>query len=166
MMETITLRLGVEDWRKDIDLGMSPLGIYRLEHYKQGLFRQLRMLENLLREYEGIVAILHYNDTFSTTAPYWFKLEVCVNQSLLKFIAFVGYEVNEDKKLIAKIHCTNRPSTEEFPIEEGAEWKTIVLSESDIKDPAYVAAYVKNLFICFESYRQIGRNILYAILEE
>jgi hypothetical protein len=41
-----------------------------------------------------------------------------------------------------------------------------VLTESEIKDPAYVVANVKNHFICFESYRQIGRDILYAVLEE
>jgi len=164
MMETITLRPSVDDWRKDIDLGMGPLGIYRIDHYKQVLFSQLRKLENLLREYDGIVAILTYSD--SDIAPYWYKMEVRVNHSFQKFKAFICYEVNEEKKLVAKIHCTDRPSTEEFPIEGGVEWKTIILTESDIKDPAYVAAYVKNQFICFESYRQIGRDILYAVLEE
>jgi hypothetical protein len=164
MMETITLRLGVEDWRKDADLALGNLGIYRLYHYKQGLFSQLRKLENLLREYDGVIAILSYND--SNIAPYWCKLEVCVNHSYPKFVSSVCYEVNEEKKLVAKIHCTHRPSTEEFPIEGGVEWKTIILNESDINDPAYVAAYIKNEFICFESYRQIGRDILYAVLEE
>jgi len=164
MMETITLRPSVEDWRKDMDLGMAPLGIYRMDRYKQELFKQMRILENLLREYQGVTAILSYNQ--SDIAPYWHKLEVSVNHSYQKFVALVCYEVNEENKLTAKIHCTNRPSTEEFPIEGGVEWKTIILTESEIKDPAYVAANVKNHFICFESFRQIGRDILYAVLEE
>jgi hypothetical protein len=164
MMETITLRLSVDDWRKDTDLGLNALGIYRTDHYKQGLFSMLKKLESLLREYHGVTAILSYNDP--EIEPYWYKLEVQVNNASLKFKAYVCYEVNEEKKLIAKIHYTDRPSTEEFPIEGGVAWKTIILAESDIKDPAYVAAYVKNQFICFESYRQIGRDILYAVLEE
>jgi hypothetical protein len=164
MMETITLRLSVDDWRKDTDLGFGPLGIYRMDHYKQGLFSQLKKLKSLLNEYHGVTAILSHN--VPDIVPYWYKLEVRVNHAHVTFKAFISYEVNEEKKLIAKIHCTDRPSTEEFPIEGGVEWKTIILTETDIKDPAYVAAYVKNQFICFESYRQIGRDILYAVLEE
>lgn len=164
MMETITLRLSQEDWRKDLDLSMIPLGIYRVQHYKQGLFDQLKKLESLLREYQGIHAMLKYSEV--EIEPYWYKLEVCVNHARLKFQAFVCYEINEEQQLIATIYCTNRPSTDEFPIEGGVEWKTIVLNDSEIKDPAYVVAHIKNHFICFESYRQIGRDILYAVLEE
>jgi hypothetical protein len=164
MMETITLRPAVEEWRHDLDLSMSPLGIYRMDQLKQGLFSQLKKLETLLREYQGITAILTYNEP--DTPPYWYKLEVRVNHALLKFKAFISYEINEQQQLTAKIHCTDRPSTDEFPIKGGVEWKTIILTESEIKDPGYVAAYVKNQFICFESYRQIGRDILYAVLEE
>ena len=164
MMETITLRLSQEDWRKDLDLSMIPLGIYRVQHYKQGLFDQLKKLESLLREYQGIHAMLKYSEV--EIEPYWYKLEVCVNHARLKFQAFVCYEINEEQQLVATIYCTNRPSTDEFPIEGGVEWKTIVLNDSEIKDPAYVVAHIKNHFICFESYRQIGRDILYAVWEE
>lgn len=164
MMETITLRPSVEDWRKDLDLSMIPLGIYRMQHYKQGLFDELKKLENVLQEYQGIHAKLIYHEP--DIPPYWYKFEVCVNHVRLKFQAFVCYEINEQKQFVAKIHCTDRPSTEEFPIENGVEWKTILLNESEIKDPSYVVAYIKNHFICFESYRQIGRDILYAVLEE
>jgi hypothetical protein len=164
MMETITLRPSQEEWRKDLDLSMIPLGIYRVQHYKQGLFDQLKKLESLLREYKGIHARLIYSEP--ELDPYWYKMEVCVNHARLKFQAFVCYEIDEQQQFVAKIHCTNRPSTEEFPIEGGVEWKTIVLNESEIKDPAYVVANIKNHFICFESYRQIGRDILYAVLEE
>ncbi|MEY5132602.1 MAG: hypothetical protein RLZZ198_606 [Bacteroidota bacterium] len=164
MMETITLRLSQEEWRKDLDLSMIPLGIYRVQHYKQGLFDQLKKLESLLREYQGIHAMLKYSEV--EIEPYWYKLEVCVNHARLKFQAFVCYEINEEQQLVATIYCTNRPSTDEFPIEGGVEWKTIVLNDSEIKDPAYVVAHIKNHFICFESYRQIGRDILYAVLEE
>jgi hypothetical protein len=158
MMENITLCTCVEDWRKDIDLGMGLLGIYRIDHYKKGLYSQLRKLENLLKEYEGVAATLICNDY--NTAPYWYKLEVCVNHSFLKFNALVCYEVTEEKKLIAKIHYTDQPSTVQFLLEGGVEWKTIILSEPNIMDPAYVVANIKNLFICSESYRQIGRAIL------
>jgi len=164
MMETITLRPSQEEWRKDLDLSMIPLGIYRVQHYKQGLFDQLKKLESLLREYQGIHAMLKYSEV--EIEPYWYKLEVCVNHARLKFQAFVCYEINEEQQLVATIYCTNRPSTDEFPIEGGAEWKTIVLNDSEIKDPAYVVAHIKNHFICFESYRKIGRDILYAVLEE
>jgi|LauGreDrversion4_2_1035121.scaffolds.fasta_scaffold13328_7 hypothetical protein len=164
MMETITLRPSQEEWRKDLDLSMIPLGIYRVQHYKQGLFDQLKKLESLLREYQGIHAMLKYSEV--EIEPYWYKLEVCVNHARLKFQAFVCYEINEEHQLVATIYCTNRPSTDEFPIEGGVEWKTIVLNDSEIKDPAYVVAHIKNHFICFESYRQIGRDILYAVLEE
>jgi hypothetical protein len=164
MMETITLRPSQEEWRKDLDLSMIPLGIYRVQHYKQGLFDQLKKLESLLREYQGIHAMLKYSEV--EIEPYWYKLEVCVNHARLKFQAFVCYEINEEQQLVATIYCTNRPSTDEFPIEGGAEWKTIVLNDSEIKDPAYVVAHIKNHFICFESFRQIGRDILYAVLDE
>jgi hypothetical protein len=40
------------------------------------------------------------------------------------------------------------------------------LDEAEIKDPAYVVANIKNEFILFESYRQIGRDITYAVMEE
>ncbi|MFM1836983.1 MAG: hypothetical protein RJA04_1671 [Bacteroidota bacterium] len=163
-METITLRPSQEEWRKDLDLSMIPLGIYRVQHYKQGLFDQLKKLESLLREYQGIHAMLKYSEV--EIEPYWYKLEVCVNHARLKFQAFVCYEINKEQQLVATIYCTNRPSTDEFPIEGGVEWKTIVLYDSEIKDPAYVVAHIKNHFICFESYRQIGRDILYAVLEE
>jgi hypothetical protein len=164
MMETITLRPSVEEWRKDLDLAMAPLQIYREPFYKQGLFEQLKKLASLLCEYQGIHAEVNYSDP--DIAPYWYKLEVRVNNASLKFKAFVAYSFDEQHQFVAKIHCTNRPSTEEFPIEGGVEWKTIILSESDIKDPAYVVANVKNHFICFESFRQIGRDILYAVLDE
>ncbi|MFN5347132.1 MAG: hypothetical protein ACK5B3_07900 [Bacteroidota bacterium] len=164
MLETITLRPSVEDWRHDLDLSMSPLGIYRMDFYKKGLFEQLRKLENLLREYQGVVP--HFQYSGHDIAPYWYLFEVRVNNAMLRFKAMLSYELDEANKLIVKIHFTDRPSTEEFPIEEGVAWKTLILDESDIKDPAYVAAYVKNLFISFESYRQIGREILYAVLQE
>jgi hypothetical protein len=164
MMETITLRPAIEEWRKDLDLSMSPLGIYRMDHYKRNLLKELTKLEALLNEYQDVRAIVSYAD--SGQAPYWFRLIVRVSSSWEPFKAHVCYEVNEEKKLIAKIHCTLRASTEEFPLEGGVEWKTIILTESEITDPAYVAAYVKNQFICFESFNQIGRDILYAVLEE
>jgi hypothetical protein len=98
MMETITLRPSQEEWRKDLDLSMIPLGIYRVQHYKQGLFDQLKKLESLLREYQGIHAMLKYSEV--EIEPYWYKLEVCVNHARLKFQAFVCYEINKEQQLV------------------------------------------------------------------
>ena len=61
-METITLRPSVEEWRKDLDLAMAPLQIYREPFYKQGLFEQLKKLASLLCEYHGIHAEVNYSD--------------------------------------------------------------------------------------------------------
>ena len=163
-MKHISLRPSQGEWRKDLDMSMIPLGIYREPYFKQGLFEELKKLESVLREYPGIHPKLTYSDV--EIAPYWYKLQVRVHHANLKFQAFVCYEINEQRELVAKIHCTNQPSTEEFPIEGGVEWKTVELKESEIMNPAYVVANIKNHFICFESYRQIGRDILYAVMEE
>jgi len=164
MMETITLRTSVNEWRKDLDLSMIPLGIFRKQYYKQELHEQLKNLQSVLCEYDGVHAMLIHNDP--EIEPYWYKLEVRVNKEIYRFQSYVSYEINADKKLTVQMLYTKRPSTNEFPISAGLEWETLVLTESEIKDPAYVAAYMKNQFICFESFRQIGRDILYVVLEE
>ena len=163
MFSYLSLRPTVEDWRHDLDLSMSPLGIYRIPRLKDDLFEQLKKLRAILSEYQGISANLTYTDM---DQPYWYKIEVRVQNSFRFFHCYVKYDVNEDKKLAAQLYCTHRPSTEEFPIEGGVEWRTITLNEAEIKDPAYVVANIKNEFILFESYRQIGRDITYAVMEE
>jgi hypothetical protein len=78
----------------------------------------------------------------------------------------VKYEVSEEKKLAAKIYYTHHPSTDEFPIKGGADWKTYVIKDSEVENVGFVVANIKNAFICFESYRQIGRDITYAVINE
>jgi hypothetical protein len=78
----------------------------------------------------------------------------------------VKYEVNEEKKLVAVLHYTHQPSTEEFPIKSGADWKTYVIKDSEVENVGFVVANIKNAFIRFESYRQIGRDITYAVMNE
>jgi len=163
MFEFISERPNVEDWRHDLNLSFQHLGIYRMTHYKSALYEELKKLNTLLSEYEGVVPSLYYNNI---DRPYWYKLEVRVNNSMQKFIAYVKYEVNTDKKLFAEIFCTHLPSTEEFPIKGGAEWRKIELKEEEMENPGFVVAYIKNEFIRFESYRQIGRDITYAVMSE
>jgi hypothetical protein len=163
MFEFISERPNVEDWRHDLNISFQHLGIYRISHFKSTLYEELKKLNAILSEYEGVVPSLYYNNI---DKPYWYKFEVRVNNAMQKFTAYVKYEVNADKKLTAEIYCTHLPSTDEFPIKGGAEWRTIVLTESEIENPGFVVAYIKNEFIRFESYRQIGRDITYAVMEE
>ena len=44
--------------------------------------------------------------------------------------------------------------------------KKIELNEEEMENPGFVVAYIKNQFIRFESYRQIGRDITYAVMSE
>jgi hypothetical protein len=163
MFEFISERPNVEDWHHDLELSLPHIGIYRLTYYKNKLYEQLKLLNGLLAEYEGVVPSLFHSNL---DQPYWYKLEVRVNNAFLKFQAYVKYEVNTDKKLVAAIHCTHLPSTDEFPIKGGAEWRTIILNEPEIENPGFVVAYIKNEFIRFESYRQVGRDITYAVMNE
>lgn len=163
MFEFISERPNVEDWHHDLDLMFGNLNMYSLAHYKTKLHEQLNALNNLLNQYDGVKSTLQQDEL---DQPYWFKLVVRVNDAPIQFESYVKYEVNADKKLVAVHHFTHQPSTEEFPIEEGVRWKTLVLKESEIKNPGFVVANIKNTFICFESYRQIGREITYAVMNE
>ena len=82
MFEFISERPNVEDWRHDLNLSFQHLGIYRMAHYKSALYEELKKLNTLLSEYEGVVPSLYYNNI---DRPYWYKLEVRVNNSMQKF---------------------------------------------------------------------------------
>jgi len=163
MFEFISERPTVEDWRHDLDLMFKHLGMYQMKKYKSELHEQLKVLNGLLSQYDGVVPSLYYNNL---DQPYWYKLEVRVNNSFLKFQCYVKYAVSEDKKLVAEMHYTHLPSTDEFPIKGGAEWRTYVIKDSEVENVGFVIANIKNAFIRFESYRQIGRDITYAVMNE
>ena len=162
-METLTLRTSKEEWRKDLDLGLGNIGIYRMETLKSSLLKHLTELAEMINDYQSLKALIvparKYDD-------FWFSISVNPNDDEMPFYADVKYGVDENHKLYADVYFAARPSTEEFPIAEGIEWKRERLYESEIKDPRYLVTNIKNHFIIFESYKRIGRDILYAVLEE
>ena len=162
-METLTLRTSSEEWKKDLDLGLGNIGLYRMESLKIALLKNLNELAAMISNYQSLKAHVmparKYQD-------FWFSITVNPENEYLPFYAHVKYDVDEKYKLFADIFFAARPSTDEFPIQEGIEWKTERLYESEIKDPRYVVANIKNHFIIYESYKRIGRDILYAVLEE
>ena len=163
MFEFISERPTVEDWRHDLDLSMGHMGIFPMATYKTELFEQLKQLNALLNRYEGVVPSLYHGNL---EQPYWYKFDVRVNCAFLVFQAYVKYEVNDERQLTAVLYYTHQPSTDEFPIKRGAEWRTLILKEKEIENPGFVVANIKNAFIRFESYRQIGRDITYAVMNE
>lgn len=111
MFEFISERPNVEDWHHDLNLSFQHLGIYRMSHYKSALYEELKKLNTLLSEYEGVVPSLYYNNI---DRPYWYKLEVRVNNSMQKFTAYVKYEVNTDKKLLLRFFALIYPAQKNF----------------------------------------------------
>lgn len=163
MIETITMRPQLEEWQKDMDLSMNRLGIYRMNDKRKELVRGMQLFAELALNYEGLYAevlLPERKDAF------WTGIRVKATNSALQFEAYVHYAVDKEQKLHAVIRVTDRPTTDEFPIPDGRSWKTDILYDSEIEDPLFVIANVKNYFIQFESYRQIGRDVLYAPLEE
>ena len=162
-MEFLTMRTAREEWRKDLDLGLGNIGIYRMETLKNSLLKNLNELIDMINEYQSLNAHLvparKYED-------FWFSITVKPKDEHLPFYADVKYGVDDQHKLYAEIYFSVRPTTEEFPIENNIEWKTERLYESEIKDTRYVVANIKNYFIIYESYKRIGRDILYAVMEE
>lgn len=162
-METLTLRTASEEWRKDLDLGLGNIGIYRMEAIRTALLKNLNELAAIINNYQSlkahVVPARKYQD-------FWFSIAVNTEDEHLPFYAHVKYGVDEKHRLFAEVFFAARPSTDEFPIEEGIEWKTERLYESEIKDPRYVVANIKNHFIIYESFKRIGRAVLYAVLEE
>ncbi len=82
------------------------------------------------------------------------------------FLTYVAYSNGEYERPSVEINFTERPSTTEFPLENGTRWKIVNLKEKEVKNAMYVVAHVKNYFIQFESFRRIGNRIIYSILEE
>ena len=162
-METLTLRTSREEWRKDLDLGLSNIGIYRMEDLKATLLKNLNELAEMINDYHSLNARVM---PARKLQDFWFSISVNPDDEHLSFYADVIYGVDENHKLYADIYFAARPSTIEFPIAEGIEWRKERLYESEIKDPRYVVTNIKNHFIMFESYKRIGRDILYAVLEE
>ncbi len=129
---------------------------YYMMKYELDLHRSIRSKRNWLGLYShmmigAIKGIELLNNNYN---PFDFSLKG------------LSDEVNADKKLVAVIYCAHLPSTDEFPIKGGAEWRTIILNEPEIENPGFVVAYIKNEFIRFESYRQVGRDITYAVMNE
>lgn len=163
MIETITMRPQLEEWQKDMDLGLNRLGIFRMNELRKETVKGMQLFAQLALNYQGLYAEVLMPDRENV---WWVGIRVKAEHADLQFEAYVHYAVNENNKLHAIIRVTDRPTTEEFPIPEGRSWKTDTLFESEIKDPRYVIANVKNYFIQFESFRQIGRDVIYASLEE
>ena len=163
MIETLTMRNTKEEWLHDLDMGMGNIGIYRMKTLKNLLIKNMNQLTELLNDYESLrcITIVPFKED-----NFWFGMKVIAKGYDLPFYAYVSYGVDEKNKLFAEIYFTARPTTEEFPIEDGVEWKTERLYECEIKDTRYVVANLKNNFIIYESYKRIGREIIYSVLEE
>ena len=163
MIETLTMRCSKDEWLNDLDLGLGNIGVYRMKTLKNLLIRNMSELSDLINNYESLrsFTIVPYKED-----NFWFGMKVLAEGGYLPFYAYVFYGVDEKNKLFAEIYYTSRPTTEEFPIEGGVEWKTDRIYESEIKDTRYVVANLKNSFIIYESYKRIGREIIYSVLEE
>ncbi|MFN5182273.1 MAG: hypothetical protein ACK5D5_04515 [Bacteroidota bacterium] len=163
MILDLTLRTSNEEWSKDLELGLGNIGVYRIEQMRNELVRNMNSLVTIISSFAGINARLI---TPLKGQDFWIGITVIPQDNLLPFEAYVSYGVDKQHKLFAKIHFTDRPSTAEFPIEGGYSWKTEILYESEIKDTRYTVANVKNHFIIYESFKRIGRDIIYSVLEE
>jgi hypothetical protein len=164
MFETITLRTSVEEWSKDLDLAMSHMGIYRMDELKKGILQGINSLCFLLNTYDGVQAFRL--DEPAQEKGYWAGIKINVEKSAQTFFAYIKYDVNEKGQLFGEIYYTHQAHTLEIPIPKGVEWRKDLMYDPEISNPAYCIANLKNHFIRFESFQQLGRNITYCVLME
>jgi hypothetical protein len=165
MISTLTTRPSIEDWQSEIEKAFNAMGHYRLTDYNSELLRGINQLVDILHKYQGISAFR----SDRVNCPDGFELGIKVNSDKagFPFRAFVRYEVDEDRKLLGVIHYTDTASTEEFPIAGfGYTWKTEYFRERIENKPGQLVAWMKVFAIQFLSMQVIGRDILYAVLEE
>jgi hypothetical protein len=163
MILDLTLRTSSNDWFKDLEMGLGNIGVYRIEQLRHGLLKNMETLVTMISSFQGLNARLILP---LKGQDFWIGITVIPEDKLLPFEAYVSYGIDKQHKLFAKIYFTDRASTSEFPIDGGYSWKTEILYESEIKDPGYTVTNVKNHFIIFESFKRIGRDIIYSVLEE
>jgi hypothetical protein len=165
MIVTITSRAAAEEWMQDLEMAFNAMGSYRMEEYRNELLMGVNTLVDMLNRFEGTRAFRSDREN----CPEGFSLGVKVNyaEAGFPFQAFVRYEVDEDRKLVGVIHYTDTASTEEFPIAGfGYTWKTEYFRERSENKPGQLVAWMKVFAIQFLSMQVIGRDILYAVLEE
>ena len=163
MIDVITTRTSIQEWKNELNRAMKAAGVRRKDEIYQELEDGLRSLANLINDFRGVEAVLvqpGYRDEFNV------GLKVQCEGMDEVFWAYITYNNAEFNRPSAEINFTERPSTKEFPLEKGTRWKTLNLKEREVKNPLYVVAHVKNYFIQFESFRRIGNEIIYSILEE
>jgi hypothetical protein len=163
MIDELTTRSSLKDWKSELNKSMRAAGIKRKDELYERLEEGLKLLVNLINEFSGLDAKLiypAYRDEFHV------GLMVKAYGQNDHFHAYITCDTIEDKSLDVEINYSERPSTEEFPLENGSKWRVEKLNESEVKDPLFIVAYVKNCFIKYESFRRIGNRIIYSILEE
>ena len=163
MIDVITTRTSIQEWKNELNRAMKAAGISRKDEIYEQLEEGMRSLANLINDFRGVSASLiqpGYRDEFNV------GLRVTCEGLDEAFWAYITYNNGECNRPSVEINFTERPSTKEFPLENGTRWKIVNLKEREVKDPLYVVAHVKNYFIQFESFRRIGNEIIYSILEE
>ena len=163
MIDVITTRTSIQEWKNELNRAMKAAGIRRKDEIYEQLEEAMRSLANLINDFRGVSASLiqpGYRDEFNV------GLRVQCEGMDEAFLAYITYNNGECNRPSVEINFTERPSTTEFPLENGTRWKIVNLKEREVKDPLYVVAHVKNYFNQFESFRRIGNEIIYSILEE
>lgn len=163
MIDVITTRTSIQEWKNELNRAMKAAGIRRKDEIYEQLEEGMRSLANLINDFRGVTATLiqpGYRDEFNV------GLRVQCDGMDDAFFAYVAYSNGEYERPSVEINFTERPSTTEFPLENGTRWKIVNLKEKEVKNALYVVAHVKNYFIQFESFRRIGNRIIYSILEE
>ena len=163
MIDVLTTKTSVKDWTAEMNRSMRAAGIKRKDELFERLEEGMKLLVSLINDFSGLEAKLIYprlRDEFHL------GIMVSSHGHTSPFQAYISYDNIDDKKLEVSINYSERPSTEEFPLENGSKWKVDKYEGSEVNDPMFIVACVKNSFIKYESFRRIGNRIIYSILEE
>jgi len=163
MIDVLTTKTSLKVWTTEMNKSMRAAGIKRKDELYERLEEGMKLLVNLINEFRGLEAKLMYP---GYREEYHIGIMVKAYGKDMHFEAYITCESLGDRNLDVEINYTERPSTEEFPLENGSKWKIDKHKGREANDPMFIVACVKNSFIKYESFRRLGNKIIYSILEE
>ncbi len=164
MIVNITSRTSRSDWQKDLELGMGFMGSYRMTHLRQDLMKSMNELIDLVNQYHGVNA--HGQDHSQCPEEFELGIKATHWEAGFPFQAYVGFKISEQNELIGLLHYTERATTEEFPLERSIQWKTEEFQQNPYDLCPLIVTWIKNYLIQYLSFQVIGRDVIYAVLEE
>jgi hypothetical protein len=164
MIVNITSRTSRSDWQKDLELGMGFMGSYRMTHLRQDLMKSINELIDLVNQYHGVNA--HRQDHSQCPEEFELGIKATHWEAGFPFQAYVGFKISEQNELIGLLHYTERATTDEFPLERSIQWKTEEFQQNPDDLCPLIVTWIKNYLIQYLSFQVIGRDVIYAVLEE